>query len=833
MDYRLNECLNDKNKNYLNSFFIVQDIGTQRLLDEVRAIHKTGIRSLIVHSGIYEDFCGVHWWNDLRAILEECKRLDMKVWVLDTKRFPSGNDGVLKNKYHRLRAWGITEFHMDAVGPVKEGSATINHLNDSDAEIISVLACKLVPGKPQLLSGEIIDITDGISGDMVYFDLPDGVWRIMIIYKTQAGIAERYAHYVNNLIPEGTKIYIDDVFESHYRHFKEYFGNTFEGFFCDEPSFHNNTSFGFSAPIGTIGAHYPWDDCVFTELKSIYGDKTNSMLASLWFSFDKDAHILPRKAYMEIISDKYRDNFTNQISDWCRERNVKYVGHIVEDNNIHAETGAAAGDYFKALDGMDMAGVDVVLHQIMPGMKEYSTAGYVGYKHMDNKFFHYYLAKLGSSMAHNDPKKKGVALCEIFGAYGWAEGSKIMKYLADHMLVRGINYFIAHMFNSQIDNFASPSMDCPPQFYSGGKNPMYPYFKSLMLYMSRMCHLLNDGEAKIKCAIVYDAKGLWTRNKTLPLADVAKVLYDNLIDYDIVPIEYSDEVFSKYPLVVSCGKMGFNEDEIKKLQRFGTVFADELKNLEELITIAEEKGIRDVTLEKPDNDLKYLHYMRNGAHYYMLTNESTSKTVCEKICLSDFDGGDYVIYDAMTNKAERCHDDSGSIYIEIEPYNSIIIAFGDVDMSGIAAYKPHVEEFRAELDCEYDISISYHNEDSFKPYKTTKKLVNITGRYEKPDFSGHMKYDFTVDISQQGDYILDLGYVGEMAELKVNGESAGVRFSPPYRFDVGHLLKSGENKISVDVANNYGFEKKDVFSKYVMFEPSGILGPVVLKKYKA
>ena len=95
-----------------------------------------------------------------------------------------------------------------------------------------------------------------------------------------------------------------------------------------------------------------------------------------------------------------------------------------------------------------------------------------------------------------------------------------------------------------------------------------------------------------------------------------------------------------------------------------------------------------------------------------------------------------------------------------------------------------------------------------------------------------MKYDFVIDVACEGNYTIDLGYVGEMAELFVNGTSAGVCFAPPYRFDMGDYLKSGKNEISVDVANNYGIEKKDVFSKYVMFEPSGILGPVVLKKYE-
>ena len=62
-------------------------------------------------------------------------------------------------------------------------------------------------------------------------------------------------------------------------------------------------------------------------------------------------------------------------------------------------------------------------------------------------------------------------MCEIFGAYGWAEGVKTMKYLLDHMLVRGINYFVPHAFSPKVDD-----ADCPPSFYNGGKNPLYKHF---------------------------------------------------------------------------------------------------------------------------------------------------------------------------------------------------------------------------------------------------------------------------------------------------------------------------------------------------------------------
>lgn len=87
----------------------------------------------------------------------------------------------------------------------------------------------------------------------------------------------------------------------------------------------------------------------------------------------------------------------------------------------------------------------------------------------DGQFYHYALAKLGASAASLYPHKEGRAMCEAFGAYGWNEGLKTMKWIADHLVSRGINYIVPHAFSPK----AYPDFDCPPHFYAHGHNPQY------------------------------------------------------------------------------------------------------------------------------------------------------------------------------------------------------------------------------------------------------------------------------------------------------------------------------------------------------------------------
>lgn len=134
---------------------------------------------------------------------------------------------------------------------------------------------------------------------------------------------------------------------------------------------------------------------------------------------------------------------------------LSYASHIIEDMGAHAHTFCSAGHYFRSQYGADYAGVDVVLHQIKPFCGEEKHIAPIADGYADPLFFDNTLAKLASSCSHIDKSKRG-ALCEIFGAYGWAEGSEEMLWLANHMLVRGINLFIPHAFSS-----VYPNDDCP------------------------------------------------------------------------------------------------------------------------------------------------------------------------------------------------------------------------------------------------------------------------------------------------------------------------------------------------------------------------------------
>jgi hypothetical protein len=75
-------------------------------------------------------------------------------------------------------------------------------------------------------------------------------------------------------------------------------------------------------------------------------------------------------------------------------------------------------------------------------------------------------------------------------------------------------------------------------------------------------------------------------------------------------------------------------------------------------------------------------------------------------------------------------------------------------------------------------------------------------------FSGTATYSKTVQAPaswlRPGQHVwIDLGTVRDIAEVKVNGKSAGLVWAPPYRVDVTAALKPGANKLEIEVTNEW------------------------------
>ena len=91
---------------------------------------------------------------------------------------------------------------------------------------------------------------------------------------------------------------------------------------------------------------------------------------------------------------------------------------------------------------------------------------------------------------------------------------------------------------------------------------------------------------------------------------------------------------------------------------------------------------------------------------------------------------------------------------------------------------------------------------------------------------------------------MDLGKVGDMANVRINGKDAGFAWKSPFIYDVSGLLREGENTIEVEVTNRWAnrvigeipkpkkerltFTVMDFYKPNAPLFPSGLMGPVKL-----
>ncbi len=871
---RLLECMQGKNDNYVLPFFWQHGEPEEVLRRYMHVIHDANMREVCLEARPHPDYAGEGWFHDVDIILDEAKKLGMKIWILDDAHFPSGQcAGKMMEEPARLQKQYLRYKHADVTGPVPAASLSVAEMAkeyknpfaqpspfapegkwyDDDA-FLAVVAGRLDgKGKSlQHLDEEILDLTDRVKDGILTWDVPAGTWRIFVLYTTRNNGGR--AGYVNFLSRESCKKQIEYCYEPHYKRYKDEFGSTIRGFFSDEPEIGNVTGYDpQSSSIGNMFMPLPWSEEMPPRMEERFGKDWLCQAVALWMpvgSGEYTARI--RTGYMDIVTELCQENFGGQIGTWCREHGVEYIGHIVEDNDQHVRLGSSQGHYFRALWGQDWAGVDNICGQVMPGGADVCHTTLTGLGG-DGTFYHHVLARLATSLADLDPGKQGRSLCEIFGAYGWEEGTRMMKYELDHFLVRGINHFVPHAFSPK----EFPDPDCPPHFYAQGKNPLYKPFGSLMNYANRICHLISGGTHEVKVGILYHAESEWSGMEYMDMAQPARVLDDHQIDADFLPADVfsrPDEyqtVFDERGLVINGHRFealvipdaAFIPDCVREFVKkaretgFPVLFADK-EHLEELAERLMQAGIKGAVSDTPFPDLQIYHYSREEGDVFLLSNESVHLVYRGKVTLP-VKGRPYR-YDAMDNLLYRVpyeEDETGTeLPLHLSPYEMAVILVPGDDRSyeDLAGDLPVYSDNPVEIAGPWKVSF-VKNEDypDFTDEITLDSLENILNIH--PDFSGVIRYE-TAFSGTEGPHRLVLEEVFESAEVWIGGEYAGQRIAPPYSFDLTDHVHSGQNSLRIEVRTTLerlvhhltgGVGMYGLVSPHVV-PPCGIVGKVLL-----
>ncbi len=146
-----------------------------------------------------------------------------------------------------------------------------------------------------------------------------------------------------------------------------------------------------------------------------------------------------------------------------------------------------------------------------------------------------------------------------------------------------------------------------------------------------------------------------------------------------------------------------------------------------------------------------------------------------------------------------------TIKLKLPPYGSCFILF-NAGSSKLTVYNTSIDALATEIKGPW--TLSFPPKWGAPASVVLNKLISWTDHENKGInyFSGTASYTNSFNISKetlqsQGNIALDLGEVLDVAEVFVNGKSAGIVWTSPFKVNIQNYLHEGENRIEVKITN--------------------------------
>ena len=874
MNRTVRSLLAHEEDNHVLPFFWQHGEDENTLRHMMRVIRGASCRAVCVESRPHPDFCGPRWWHDMDIILEEARALSMRVWILDDSHFPTGyannalhdrpdalcRQGLFMNTLPLpaqagtytldLRAEGL----MDAPKRTPANAAEARWFAQKPARMFSddrVLCASFVQ------DGQTTDVTDALCGERLTLEKPAGEAELRVtVVSRNAGY---HRNYINMTEKDSVQVLIDTVYEAHWQHYASEFGKTIAGFFSDEPELGNGFMYAKGNVLGTR-QDLPWGATLEKEVAAALGTGWKQDMEKLWCDDPSPRTAAVRFAYMDCLTRLVQENFSENIGRWCRAHHVMYIGHVIEDDGQHCRTGSSLGHYFRGLSGQDMAGIDDIGGQVLPQGEDAPVRNFMS-QPRDGTFYHYGLAKLAQSAAALEPRKKGRAMCEIFGNYGWAEGVRLEKYLADHFLVRGITDFVPHAFTGK----AFPDPDCPPHFYAQGHHPQYRAFGQLMTYINRVSTLTSSGRHQTCAAILYHGEAEWCDAAAMPFEKPLRALYDAQMDSHTVPADllgdsthvvcFPDHSFQicgqRYHLMLVPASRSLCRTAIaglkllashgvpvwfvapapQSISETGEALPGILQQcpvipLEQLAEKARRLTGTACACIKPANPRIRVLEIAGDTPLAMLVNEGTAPW--HGTFRSAMTDGPCFLYDAWQNICLPAEKTAEGVVLTVCPLHAVFL------VSGPCTALQHIPEAGQPVPLAHwtrALCEASRYPDFDAPEDTCLPDGDRVAQ-AYPAFSGYVRYETGFTLEKDAELVLTIQDASEAVEVFLNGASAGIQIAPPFRYILHG--RAGANLLRLEVATTLERECYPLLEGYrkllaeVPSCPSGITGTVTL-----
>jgi hypothetical protein len=830
----------------------------------VREVAESGNTGFVWESRPHPDYLGPGWWRDLGTAVEEAKRLGLEVWIFDEWMYPSGiAGGRVIGENPAFTHPVLIERSRTLEGPLPEQQWAIAKDLTPNEHIVSVAAFP-EPFKP---GQKVIDLGQAAVGGSlktVRWAVPEGRWRLAWCVSRTDPLRQgwRMDTMIDVLNPEAVAAFIRLTHEATYAHFAADFGKTIKGFFSDETGFRNVTSYK-SLP-GTPGMPMPWSPAFPGYFQRLKGYDPRPLLAALWYDLGPDGRAA-RFDLMDAYSKCLAETFFKPQQEWCRAHGVRLIGHLVEDNGADFQLGYGPGHWFRAMEFFDVPGIDVVGYQVTPGLDSGTNAWVRGNsaEGWDQEFFQFGLP----AMARGAALAKGVReiFSEAFGANGWSEGLRMVKWIGDWHIVNGFNLISPHAFTMK---FNDP--DCPPHFNRMSGNPQWRSYGVWAEYFKRLQAISLSSVPEYEVAVLYTAESAWA-GPAQTVSPAVRLLETRQVRTAVVPYEvfarggrlkagrwnYNGQSFKT--VVLPCARFvpadvvrrladfaetggraviidGWPEGSVdgrsdatvaRDVARLRSAPAAALVALPELPPFLSPLAGENLSPAPPSMVLA--RRKGDGGEWILVHNRSLDSGYSGRLLIRGVKGP-CARYDAEKNVYYQlpCIStaDGLAVDITVPPYGLWCL---ELSATRPVQESPPVLTVREEMQPEWEAFPVDEDGHEGPSLGLIKGLENWRRWKGLENYAGTIRYRTAVNLPAPAAMGIDAGRVEEIAELRVNGRSAGTRLCPPYIWDISELVRPGKNVIEIDVTNTAFARWTDPFSRGDA--ASGLLGPVsILRK---
>jgi hypothetical protein len=248
--------------------------------------------------------------------------------------------------------------------------------------------------------------------------------------------------------------------------------------------------------------------------------------------------------------------------------------------------------------------------------------------------------------------------------------------------------------------------------------------------------------------------------------------------------------------------------------------------------------------------LRYFHRIDGGNDIYFVANGDNSPVVVP--CTFRVKGKFPSLWDPVSGHIQNPDsfkeiDGRIRMNLTLESHGSIFVVFCPEALGMTEVSKqPNKLETMAEIKGPWQVQ--FPPNCGAPEMVTMPTLVDWSKHAESgvKYFSGIAHYTARFEVADITEPLyLDLGSVQVMARVKLNGKDLGVLWKPPFRVDVQHAVKKGENILEIAVANLWpnrligdaalpaaqriSWTTWNPYQKDSPLLPSGLLGPVTLQ----